>query len=360
MKILDFTSMLAGPCCTRLLADCGAEVIKIETAAGDAVRNFPPIKDGMSTYFAQMNCGKKSVVLDLRSDDGRQAALNLAKDADVVVENFRPGVISRLGLNYNALSAINPELVFCSISGFGQTGPRAQDPAYAPIVHAASGFDDAQMAIQADGGGPNICGIFTADILAAVYAFGAIQTALLGRERFGGGQFIDVALMDAMINLLVFDTQVAQTPVNGPRTTYGPSPSQDGYIIITPVSQKNFADMAEAMGHPEWITDPRFAEMKDRRQNWPDLVDLIAAWTRERSAKEAEEILSGAGVPCSRYRTVAEAMDDPQSIARGLMVDVPGGDYAVPNPPFSFADGSVGIVPRAPQLGEHTEEVLGR
>ncbi|MBT5917131.1 MAG: CoA transferase, partial [Alphaproteobacteria bacterium] len=178
LKVIDFTSMLAGPYCTRLLADCGAEVIKIEPAAGDAVRNFPPINNGVSSYFVQLNCGKKSVVLDLASNDGKQAALDLIVDVDVVVENFRPGVIARLGLDYETLSASNPELVYCSISGFGQTGPKSQDPAYAPIVHAASGFDQAQMDIQGDGSAPNNCGIFTADILAAVYAFGAIQTAL--------------------------------------------------------------------------------------------------------------------------------------------------------------------------------------
>ena len=360
LKVIDFTSMLAGPYCTRLLADCGAEVIKIEPAAGDAVRNFPPINNGVSSYFVQLNCGKKSVVLDLASNDGKQAALDLIVDVDVVVENFRPGVIARLGLDYEILSASNPELVYCSISGFGQTGPKSQDPAYAPIVHAASGFDQAQMDIQGDGSAPNNCGIFTADILAAVYAFGAIQTALLGRARHGGGQFIDVALMDAMINLLVYDTQVAQTPVDTPRTVYAPSPTSDGYVIITPVSQKNFQQMADAMDHPEWKTDPRFQEVKERRKNWGGVTALIADWTSTRTAAMCEDILSAAGVPCSRYRTIAEAISDPQSIARGLMskMSEADGGFLVPNPPFKFADNSVATIPTAPRLGEHTDEVI--
>jgi CoA:oxalate CoA-transferase len=360
LRVVDFTSMLAGPYCTRLLADCGAEVIKIEPAAGDAVRNFPPIVDGNSAYFGQLNCGKKSVVLDLASDDGKRSALDLAAKADVVVENFRPGVITRLGLGYEILSANNPDLVYCSISGFGQSGPKAQDPAYAPIVHAASGFDQAQMDIQDEGGQPNKCGIFTADILAAVNAFGAIQTALLGRFRHGGGQFIDVALMDSMINLLIYDAQVAQNPVSAPRTVYTPSPASDGYVVIAPVSQKNFQQMADAMDHPEWKTDLRFAEMRARRGNWTELIELMAAWTAQHTAARCEEILSAAGVPCSRYRSVADAMADPQSIDRGLMVktsDAAGG-YLVPNPPFKFADGSVGVNPVAPRLGQHTEEVL--
>jgi CoA:oxalate CoA-transferase len=362
LTVIDFTSMLAGPYCTRLLADCGADVIKIEPAAGDAVRNFPPIVEGNSAYFAQLNCGKKSIVLDLANDEGKRAALDLAAGADVVVENFRPGVINRLGLGYETLSATNTELVYCSISGFGQTGPRAQDPAYAPIVHAASGFDQAQMDIQADGGPPNKCGIFTADILAAVYAFGAIQSALLGRARHGGGQFIDVALMDAMINLLIYDAQVAQNSSETPRTVYAPSPASDGFVVITPVSQKNFQQMADAMDHPEWKTDARFAEMRARRQNWDALVTLMAEWTVARPAAECESILAAAGVPCSRYKTIADAMSDPQSIDRGLMTRVSDADggYLVPNPPFRFADGSVGITPKAPRLGEHTEEILSR
>ena len=362
LKVLDFTSMLAGPYCTRLLADCGAEVIKVEPASGDAVRHFPPIVNGNSSYFAQLNCGKKSIVLDLATNEGKSVALDLAKDADVVVENFRPGVIARLGLDYETLSALNPELVYCSISGFGQSGPKSQDPAYAPIVHAASGFDQAQMDIQGDGSEPNKCGIFTADILAATYAFGAIQTALLGRLRNGGGQFIDVALMDSMINLLVYDTQVAQNPTETPRTVYAASPASDGFVIIAPVSQKNFQQMADAMDHPEWKTDPRFQEVKARRENWGEVTALMATWTMERTAAQCEEILSSAGVPCSRYRTVAETISGPQSVARGLMAQLSDADggFQVPNPPFKFADDSVGVVPTTPGLGEHSQEILQR
>jgi CoA:oxalate CoA-transferase len=358
LRVVDFTSMIAGPYCTRLLADCGAEVIKIEPAAGDATRGFAPIKDGNSTYFAHMNCGKKSVVLDLASEDGKAAALKLVASADVVVENFRPGVMNRLGLDYGQLSRFNQNLVYCAISGFGQEGPKSGDPAYAPIIHAASGFDHAQTNIQGDDGPPNNCGIFVADVLSAVYAFGAIQTALLGRERHGGGQFIDVALMDAMISLLIYDTQVAQTPIEGPRTVYSPSPTSDGFIMITPVSQRNFQQMADAMEHAEWKTDPRFQEVKDRRINWDELTALMAEWTLARTARECEQLLMDAGVPCSRYRTVSEAVSDPQSVARGLMTSMPGG-FLVPNPPFTFADESVKVVPSAPSLGEHTGEVLG-
>ena len=358
--IIDFTIMIAGPYCTRLLADSGAEVIKIEAAAGDYIRNAPPMSDGASSYFAHMNCGKKSVVLDLRSDEGRQAALDLAASADVVVENFRPGVMGRLGLDYGQLAADHPDLIYCAISGFGQTGPRSGDAAYAPIVHAASGFDLAQLEYQDELTRPEKSGIFIADVMAAIFAFGAIQTALLGRERHGTGQFIDVALMDAMINLLIHECQTAQNPLDRPRILYTPTATLDGFIIVNPITPRNFQDMTGAMDHPEWLADLRFETVASRREHWLDIVALIEEWTSQRTAHEAEATLLAAGVPCSRYRTVGEAMADPQTVARGLMVHVDNGvgGFNVPNPPFQFADGTVGLVPQAPALGEHTEEVL--
>ena len=200
IRVIDITTIIAGPYCTRLLSDCGAEVIKIESELGDYIRSAKPMSDGVSSYFGHLNCGKKSVILDLRSEDGHKSVLDLVASADVVVENFRPGVMERLGLNYSRLAVDHPDLIYCSISGFGQNGPRAADPAYAPIVHAASGYDLAQLDYQDELTRPEKGGIFNADVLAGTFSFGAIQTALLKRERLGGGQFIDVALMDSMIN----------------------------------------------------------------------------------------------------------------------------------------------------------------
>ena len=360
IRIVDFTTVIAGPYCTRLLADCGAEVIKIESEAGDQIRLVPPISDGASSYFAHLNCGKKSVVLDLRSEAGKRDIRKIIASADVVVENFRPGVMKRLGLDYAQLAAGHEDLIYCAISGFGQTGPRAMEPAYAPMIHAGSGLDLAQMQCQEELTQPERCGVFTADVTAALFAFGAIQTALLGRERHGVGQFIDVALMDSIINLLIYECQMAQFPDLPPRILYGPTRAKDGFVIVTPIGQRIFEDMADAMGHPEWKTDPRFVTAADRREHWADVVAAMESWTCTRSAKDCEAQLVAAGVPCSRYRTVGEAMNDPQSQARGLMAKVNDGEggFQVPNPPFKFADGSVGIVPAAPKLGEHNEEVL--
>ncbi len=360
LRVVDFTTVIAGPYCTRLLADCGAEVIKIEAEAGDQIRLVPPMSNGASSYFAHLNCGKKSVVLDLRSAEGHSAALKLAASADVVVENFRPGVMARLGLDYARLAADHADLIYCAISGFGQTGPRAMEPAYAPIIHAAAGLDLAQLGYQDELTRPEKCGIFTADVLAAIYAFGAIQTALLGRERHGVGQFIDVAMMDSIINLLVYETHMAQFADTPPRVLFTPIHTTDGFVIIAPISQRSFEVMADAMGHSEWKADPRFSTAPERRTYWPDVIAAMESWTSTRTAHACEAAMIAAGVPCSRYRSLGEAMTDPHSVARGVMARVPdaAGGFLVPNPPFQFADGTVGVVPSAPKLGEHTDELL--
>ena len=360
IRVVDFTSMIAGPYCTRLLADCGAEVVKVEEPNGDHMRSRPPLRDGHSTYFGHLNAGKKSVALDLKSEEGRDSARLLVAASDVVVENFRPGVMKRLGLDCATLSASKPDLVYCSISGFGQTGPRAEQPAYAPVVHAASGFDHTQFTYQDGQDRPAKTGIFVADVLAAVYAFGAIQTALVGRLRHGNGQFIDVALMDSMINLLVFECQEAQFPSKERRPLYVPMRASDGFVIVAPVNQRNFEQLAEAVGRPEWKSDPRFATVAARSAHWDALMAAIETWTSLRPARQCEDLLMAAGVPCSRYLSVAEAMADPQLVARGSLATVNdgAGSFLVPNPPFRFGDGSVGVGPDVPALGADNESML--
>ncbi|MGZ5907355.1 MAG: CaiB/BaiF CoA transferase family protein [Reyranella sp.] len=359
IRVVDFTSMIAGPYCSRLLADCGAEVLKIEEPAGDHMRNGRPLRDGHSAYFASLNCGKKSLVIDLKSADGQILAADLVQASDVVLENYRPGVMRRLGLGYETLAARKPELVYCSISGFGQTGPRAGQPAYAPVIHAASGFDHTQFSYQG-GDRPAKTGIFVADVLAAVYAFGAIQTALVGRLRHGRGQRIDVALMDAMIGMLVYECQEAQFPSDTRRHLYGPLAASDGFVAVAPVNQRNFEQLAHATGNAGWIGDARFATAQLRSTHWDQLMSDLETWTRARTARDCEETLMAAGVPCSRYLTVGEAIADPQAKARGTMAEVEdgGGPLRVPNAAFKFADGSIGARRHVPALGEHTTEVL--
>ena len=359
LRVLDFTNMLSGPYCTRLLADLGAEVLKIEPPAGDHNRSRRPVRRGYSSFFGHLNCGKKSVVLDLKSAPGRDAAVGLALKCDIIVENWRPGVADRLGVGYTAVAHTNPRVIYCSISGFGQTGPHAQRPAYAPIVHAASGFDLAQVEYQG-GGRPANTATFIADVFGGMSAFGAVQTALYNLKQTGRGQFIDVALMDAMINLLVYECQEAQAPTDEKIRVYQPLKTLDGYVVTAPTSQKNFEQLARTVGHPEWIEDPRFARTRTREAHWSELMRLIEQWTETRSGRECEDVLLAGGVPCTRYRTVAEAMSDEQMKARGGMARVKDriGEYWVPNAPFQMPGLDTFAKTHVPELGEDTVGVL--
>ena len=236
VRVLDFSIMLAGPYCARLLADVGADVIKIEPPEGDDMRLRTPLRDGHSTYFGQLNAGKKSIALDLKSPEAIRLVHRMIESTDIVVENFRPGVMDRLGLSYEALREINPRLIYCSISGYGQSGPAAERAAYAMIVHAESGLDRSLMRYAGDRDRPAAGAIFVADVLGGIFGFSAIQTALVQRGRTGEGQRIDVALMDCMLNLLVYELQEAQFPIRSSRPTYGPVRTLDGDILIAPIT----------------------------------------------------------------------------------------------------------------------------
>src|ERR1700704_5969408 len=195
LRVLDFSTTIAGPHCARMLADMGAEVIKIEQVEGETMRTRPPVRNGCSTAFGQLNVGKKSLVLDLKSPDAIEVVRRLVVSADILVENFRPGVMRRLKLDYGSLQALNPKLIYCSISGYGQTGPSAELPAYAPVIHAASGYEMAHLAYQPGRSRPDYCGIYHADVLTGVYAFGAISAALYQRHGAQKGQHIDVSML---------------------------------------------------------------------------------------------------------------------------------------------------------------------
>src|SRR5947207_9550060 len=213
VRVVDFTTTIAGPHCTRLLADLGAEVIKLEAPdGGDMMRSRPPLRNGASTSFGQLNTGKKSVILDLKRPEAVEIVRRLVATADVVVENFRPGVMARFGLDYPALREVKPDLVYCAISGYGQTGPSAGLPAYAPVIHASSGYDLAQIAYQGEARRPDYCGIYIADVLTGTYAFGAIMTALYQRQGTGVGQLIDVSMLESMLSLTLSEIQLAQFP----------------------------------------------------------------------------------------------------------------------------------------------------
>jgi crotonobetainyl-CoA:carnitine CoA-transferase CaiB-like acyl-CoA transferase len=361
LRVADFTTTIAGPHCGRMLADLGADVIKIEAPEGDMMRTRPPLRAGASTSFGQLNAGKRSVVLDLKSARGVEAARRLVATADVVVENFRPGVMRRFGLDYNALKEIKPDLVYCAISGYGQTGPSAELPAYAPVIHAASGYDLAQIAHQEEARRPDYCGIFIADVLTGTYAFGAIMTALYQRQLTGEGQMIDVSMLESMLTLTLSEIQAAQFQVAPPgRPIFGPVATKDGYIMPAIASERTFQNLAVASGHPGWITDQRFARYTDRRRHWGDLVDELELWSKERTTAEVQAIFDRHGVPSSPYRTVKEAMADPQLAHRRAFADIAdaGGGFRALNPPFRLSAAPVAAKPFAAALGEHTETIL--
>lgn len=360
IRVLDFSAMIAGPYCTKLLADSGAEVIKLEPPEGDYMRGREPVKEGMGLYFAVVNAGKRSVALDLK--DARAAALvhELAAACDVVVENFRPGVMKRLGFDAATLRARHPRLVYCSISGYGQEGAHAALPAYAPIVQAASGYDLANLGYQRGIERPLNTGIFAADYLTGVHAFGAICAALVRRARTGEGDAIDCALMDAMVGMLGYEVAEAQAPVSRPRLLYQATQAKDGFLVLAPITQANFEAMARAAGHPEWMQDARFASAQARGAHWDELMAELDLWAAGRTAAECEKIMADGGVPCARYRTVREVMDSPYAAQRGLFAQASAGKarFLVPNPPYRMR--GAGTQPRVPGLGEDGPAVLQR
>jgi len=361
LRVLDFTTTIAGPHCTRLLADLGAEVIKVEPPEGDMMRTRPPMRSGASTSFGQLNAGKKSLALDLKSPDAVEAVRRLTATADVVVENFRPGVMRRFALDYEALRPIRPELIYCAISGYGQTGPSAELPAYAPVIHAASGYDLAHMAYQGEARRPDYCGIYIADVLTGTYAFGAIMTALYQRRETGKGQMIDVSMLESMLTLTLSEIQAAQFSVTPPgRPIFGPVATKDGWINLSIASERTFQNLAAASGHLEWLTDPRFAEYSNRRANWGELIDELEHWSKALTTSEVQAVFDRHGVPSSPYRTVKEAMADPQLAHRGAFAELrdAGGTFRALNPPFRMSATTATVAPFVAALGEHAATIL--
>jgi crotonobetainyl-CoA:carnitine CoA-transferase CaiB-like acyl-CoA transferase len=339
----------------------GAEVIKIETAEGETMRTRPPVRHNCSTAFGGYNVGKKSVVLDLKSAIGMEAVNKLVARADVLVENFRPGVMRRLKFDHETLRRLNPKLIYCSISGYGQTGPSAELPAYAPVIHAASGYDRAHLAYQPGRERPDYCGIYHADILTGVYAYGAVTSALVQRQQTGQGQHIDVSMLESMLSLTLSEVQGAQFPIKPPpRPMFGPMETADGYVMVAIASEKTFQNLVTVAGRPEFVRDPRFAAYSDRRNHWGDLMEGVETWSRTLTSQRCLAELNTAGVPCSAYRSVAEAMADPQSTHRRVLAEVSddAGTFKVLNLPFRMSGAEVGPGPRVAAVGEHTDEVL--
>lgn len=367
LRILDLTRVLAGPFATAILADLGAEVIKLEPPQGDDYRHIGPFTAGQSALFTLTNRGKASVVIDLKSAAGQALARDLAASCDVVVENFRPGVAARLGLGPEALRAANPRLVYCSISGFGQHGPASGLPAYDLVAQAMSGW---MAATGEEGGGPLKVGEALGDVAAGLYAVIAILAALVGRGQQGAGATLDVAMLDCLVAMLPTSHALhlyAGAPVErvGNRhplsTPFGAFRTADGQAIIAVLGSRQFAALCAVIGAPDAAHDPRFATDELRTRHEPALRALIEGWTSARPSAEVVAALSAAEVPTAPILSLAAQLASDHARARGLVTPLPHhalGSAPVVGQPIRF-DGTAPLASTgAPALGGQTRAVL--
>ncbi|MDA1074558.1 MAG: CaiB/BaiF CoA-transferase family protein [Proteobacteria bacterium] len=354
LKIADFSMVYAGPICARMLSDNGAAVTKIEPLGiGDSVR-------ANSRIFSHFNAGKKSIQINLSSAQGQDLAHKLIDDSDVVIENYRPGVMARFGLDYASIKDRCPRIVYCSISGFGQTGPDAQRAAYAPIAHAASGYDISHMRAQLDDNPrPPASGVMIADMLTGAYAYGAIQTALLGRMNSGRGDYIDITMLESTMMLIPGQQQMAQISEPPKIGGFQPVAASDGYVMLCIVSEKNFNGLCAAIDRPDMLADERFARGK-RFLNMAEFVAEIEIWSALRNVAECERVLNQHGVPCSRYNAPADLFNQPQLAHRAAFRSMRDGDgaFMIQNVPFQFESFDNSTSAQSPDPGQHTDWVL--
>lgn len=367
IRVLDFTRVLAGPAASLALADLGAEVIKIEPpGAGDETRTFPPIRDGESHYYLSVNRGKKSIVIDLKSPEGVALAKDLAAQCDVVVENYRPGVMDRLGLGYTVLSTINPRLIYCAISGYGQTGPLRDRPSFDIVLQAMSGA----LSVNGEPGQPPTkLGIPLGDLVGGINGPTAILAALHERHTTGRGRHIDISLMDGMIGLLGYIAQLAFFTGEDPKpqgsqhpslVPYGIFPAKDGSIVVACLMNGFWERICKALDMADWIDDPRFATIEQRRDNRALVNERVSAQTLCHSVEELVAIFTAHEVPHAPILGVRDALAQPQVAEREMVVKVEHqtlGMIPIVGRPVKFDEKQP--APAAPPvLGQHTDAIL--
>ena len=369
LTIVDLTRVLSGPYCTMLLADMGARVIKIEQPGrGDDTRAWgPPFVGEESAYFLSINRNKESVTLDFKAADGRRILNQLISTADVVVENFRPGVMSRLGLDYPTLSEHHPRLVFCSISGFGQDGPRRDHAGYDAVIQAEGGL----MSVTGDADGRAFrVGVAVTDLVAGLLAAQGIVLALFARERTGRGQQVDISMLDGVISLLSYHASIYLTPgaesrrVGNRHATLAPYDTfsaADGELFLAVGNDDQFRRFCKAAGLQTLLEEERFSTNPLRVANEAPLKEIIEPVMRTRKRDEWIASLADAGVPCGAVRSVPEALSDPQVSARRMIESVEHavlGSMKVLGTPIKLSDTSASVRSAPPTLGQHTEKVL--
>jgi formyl-CoA transferase len=364
--VLDVTQVMAGPYCAMLLCDMGARVIKIEPPGGDSTRAMAGAVGSDSAAFNAVNRGKLGVVLDLKTTPGRNALRQLARHADILVENYRPGVMHKLGLDYPSLAAENPRLIYASISGYGQSGPRASHGGFDLVAQGATGI----MSVTGEAGRPPVkVGLPITDLGAGLFALSGILAALHWRSVSGLGQHIDTSLFEAGIALSVweatefFSGHVPERLGSAHRMSapYQAFRCADGYVTVGAANDRTFARFAALLGHPEWSDDRRFATDASRVRHRSELAELIEAMMVTRPCADWLARLEDAGIPCGPIRSYDEVFADPQTTAREMAVEVAHptlGRLATLGTPLKMSATPLNPRRRAPLLGEHTEVVL--
>ncbi len=368
VRVLDLTRVLAGPAASLALADLGAEVLKVEPpGAGDDTRTFPPFRDGESHYFISGNRGKKSIVIDLKTETGVALVKDLAAKSDILIENYRPGVMQRLGLSYEALSEINPRLIYCAISGFGMTGPLRDQPSFDIVVQALSGA----MSVNGEPGGlPTKLGIPLGDLVGGINGPISILAALHERNVTGRGRLIDVSLLDGLIGLLGYLAQLAFFTGEDPQpqgsqhpnlVPYGAFPASDGSIIIACLTNGFWGRICTALGMPQYTNDPRYDTLQKRRDARAEVNEIVSAFTQQKTVKELEALFTQHQVPNAPILGVTEALAQPQAVARNMVVEAEHpvlGKIPIVNRSIQFPGAPQPAPSAPPTLGQHTDEIL--
>ncbi|GHO96800.1 CoA transferase [Reticulibacter mediterranei] len=368
IRVIDFTRVVAGPYCTMMLGDLGAEVLKIESPQGDDTRKWgPPFVEGESAYFLAINRNKKSVCLDLRTEEGLEAARKLIMTADIVIENFRSGVMEQLGLSYDDLRPHHPGLIYCSISGYGRTGPYKDRAGYDVIVSAMGGL----MGITGTPGGPPVkTGVALTDVATGLHAFSSILAALYHRERMGEGQRIDISLLsvelasliNAASNYLIGGMiQEPQGSAHNSIVPYQAFKASDGYLLIGAANDRLFVRLCRALNHPEWSDDPRFATNEARVQHRDILLPALEAVLETDTMAAWEEKLEAAGIAVAPINHMDQVFQDPQVLHSQQVVTMThptAGEIRLVGPAVTYSLTPAQMTTPPPRLGEHTAEVL--
>jgi CoA:oxalate CoA-transferase len=367
VKVVDLTRVLSGPFCTALLGDMGAEVVKVEAPEGDSVRGQGAIKDGLSWYFAQFNRNKRSIRLDLRKPEAKAILARLIAGSDVLVENFRPGVLARMGFDDARLQALRPSLVTCSINGFGSTGPYKDRPAFDFIAQAMSGF----MSVNGGPDDPPLrSGLPISDLVAGLYAAFSIAACVFRARSTGQGQRAEVSLTNGLVSLLSYiATNAFATGITPPRSgndhpiaaPYGLFPTRDGQIALAPADDAFFRRLADALEEPGLKTDPLYATQSARVANRVLINAIVGGKLAANTTAHWVETLNRAGVPSGPVNSVAEVFADPQILAQEMVMDVQHPGYGVVRMlgfPIKLSETPCRVRRSAPGLGEHSDEIL--